>query len=243
MSKKKQTVANKIGSALANIALVIALIICLTVVVQVTTNGYVQIGGFSLFRIITGSMEPELPVGSLIICQDTPISQIETNDIVCFRSKNPQILGQIVTHRVVNITVSGDGAVLLETKGDANLSADAEYVTQDNLIGKVNYYSKDRNVMASFVNILSDKIGFLILILFPTLLIAGFILRSCISNMRRDIDLALEEERRKKEEENMLYTSEEYAAMMERIKEELLEEMKLGVGENGEQGTKNSKTE
>lgn len=243
MSKKKQTVASKIGSALANIALVIALIICLTVVVQVTTNGYVQIGGFSLFRIITGSMEPELPVGSLIICQDTPISQIETNDIVCFRSKNPQILGQIVTHRVVNITVSGDGAVLLETKGDANLSADAEYVTQDNLIGKVNYYSKDRNVMASFVNILSDKIGFLILILFPTLLIAGFILRSCISNMRRDIDLALEEERRKKEEENMLYTSEEYAAMMERIKEELLEEMKLGVGENGEQGTKNSKTE
>lgn len=243
MSKKKQTVANKIGSALANIALVIAVIICLTVVVQVTTNGYVQIGGFSLFRIITGSMEPELPVGSLIICQDTPISQIETNDIVCFRSKNPQILGQIVTHRVVNITVSGDGAVLLETKGDANLSADAEYVTQDNLIGKVNYYSKDRNVMASFVNILSDKIGFLILILFPTLLIAGFILRSCISNMRRDIDLALEEERRKKEEENMLYTSEEYAAMMERIKEELLEEMKLGVGENGEQGTKNSKTE
>ena len=41
----------------------------------------------------------------------------------------------------------------------------------------------------------------------------------------------------------MLYTSDEYAAMMERIKAELLEEMKLGVGENGEQGTKDSKTE
>jgi signal peptidase I len=243
MSKAKQTISNKIGSALSNLALVIAVIICLTVVVQVTTNGYVQIGGFSLFRIVTGSMEPELPVGSLIVCQDVPVSQIQERDIVCFRSKNPQILGQIVTHRVINTVVREDGSVLLETKGDANLSADAEYVTQDNLIGKVNYYSKDRDFMASFVNILTDKIGFLILILFPTLLIAGFILRSCMNNMRRDIDRALEKEKRKKEEENVLYTSDEYAAMMERIKAELLEEMKLGVGENGEQGTKDSKTE
>ena len=243
MSKAKQTISNKIGSALSNLALVIAVIICLTVVVQVTTNGYGQIGGCSLFRIVTGSREPELPVGSLIVCQDVPVSQIQERDIVCFRSKNPQILGQIVTHRVINTVVREDGSVLLETKGDANLSADAEYVTQDNLIGKVNYYSKDRDFMASFVNILTDKIGFLILILFPTLLIAGFILRSCMNNMRRDIDRALEEEKRKKEEENVLYTSDEYAAMMERIKAELLEEMKLGVGENGEQGTKDSKTE
>lgn len=97
--------------------------------------------------------------------------------------------------------------------------------------------------MVSLVNVLTDKIGFMMLILFPTLLIAGFILRSCMNNMRRDIEIALEEEKRKKAEQDKLYTDEEYAAMLERIKNELLEEMKHDVEENGEKPTENSKTE
>lgn len=241
--REHRQLQKKIGSALSTLALVISMILCLTVVVQVTTNGYVQIGGISLFRVVTGSMEPEIPVGSLLLCQETDIADIQEGEIICFRSKNPQIMGKIVTHRVVNVTLSGDGEVLLETKGDANLSADAEYVTASNLIGRVHHYSKDNNVMVSLVNVLTDKIGFMMLILFPTLLIAGFILRSCMNNMRRDIEIALEEEKRKKAEQDKLYTDEEYAAMLERIKNELLEEMKHDVEENGEKPTENSKTE
>lgn len=233
----------KIGSALSTLVLVISIILCLTVVTQVYSNGYVQIGGFSLFRVVTGSMEPTLPVGSLLLCQETDIQQIQVGDIICFRSRNPQIMGKIITHRVISITVSGEGETLLETKGDANLSADSEFVTQKNLIGRVNHYAKDGNLMASLVNVLTDKIGFLMLILFPTLLIAGFILRSCMMNMRRDIEQALEEEKRQKIEEDRLYTEEEYAAMLERIKNELLEEMTQGAEENDEKTPKTSKTE
>ena len=97
--------------------------------------------------------------------------------------------------------------------------------------------------MASLVNVLTDKIGFLMLILFPTLLIAGFILRSCMMNMRRDIEIALEEEKRQKAEEEKLYTEEEYAAMLARIKSELLEEMTQGAEENDEKTPETSKTE
>lgn len=233
----------KIGSVLSTLALVIAVVFCLTVVTQVSQNGYVQIGGFSLFRVITGSMEPTISVGSLLVCQETSIEEIEVGDIICFRSLNPQIMDKVITHRVVEITESGTGERLLETKGDANLSADGEFVTQSNLIGRVNHYSEDSNIMASFVNILTDKIGFLILILFPTLLIAGFILQACVSNMRRDIERVLEEKKRKEEEENQLYTPEEYAAMLDRLKNELFEELKQGVEENGETISENSKTE
>ena len=109
---------NRLGSILSTFALVISVIICLTVVTQVVTNGYVQLGGFSLFRVVTGSMEPELPVGSLLICRQTDVDEIQKGDIICFRSRNPQIMGKIITHRVINITVSGDGDVLLETKGE-----------------------------------------------------------------------------------------------------------------------------
>lgn len=238
-----QKVLSKLGSGLSTLALLISMVFCLTVVVQITTNGYVQIGGVSLFRVITGSMEPTIPVGSLLLCVETDIDQIQEQDIVCFRSKNAQIMGKIVTHRVIHVTSSGDGEVLLETKGDANLSADAEFVTQSNLIGRVYHYSKDSNIMVALVNILTDEIGFMMIILFPTLLIAGFILRSCMNSMRRDIERALEEEKRKKEQEDQLYTDEEYAAMLQRLKAELYEEMRQGVEENGKEPKGNSKTE
>lgn len=241
--KEKQTLQVKLGSALSTLVLVIAIVICLSVIIQVTTNGYVQFGGYSLFRVVTGSMEPELPVGSLLVCKETPIEQIQMGDIVCFRSLNPKMLGKVITHRVIAIQNAQDGSLLLETKGDANLTADSEYVSQSNLIGKVNHSAKDDNIMASVVDVMTDKIGFLILILFPTLLIAGFILRSCMMNMRRDIETALEEEKQAKKTQNQLYTAEEYAAMLARIKQELLEELKYDVSENKEQGAKSSKTE
>lgn len=228
---------------MSNLALVISVIICVSVVTQVMTNGYAQIGGISLFRIVTGSMEPEIPVGSIIVCQETDIEQIQVNDIVCFRSLSSIIKGETVTHRVIDITQNSEGELLLVTRGDANLSADTEYVTRSNLIGKVNYYSKETNIMASFVNILTDRVGFLILILMPTLLIAGFILRSCMMNIRQELDRIEEENRRKEQEKSQLYTTEEYAAMLERIKSELVEEMKHDVEESKGSTEEISKTE
>ena len=191
----------------------------------------------------TGSMEPEIPVGALMITREADIHAIELGDIICFRTQDAQIWGKIVTHRVVGIHTAIDGSLLLETKGDAKLAADSEFVTQNNLIGRVNRSAKDNNIMASVVDVMTDKIGFLVLILFPTLLIAGFILRSCMMNMRRDIERALEEEKRSKKEQDFLCTEEEYATMVERIKQELLEEMRNGILEKEEQGVQSSKTE
>ena len=204
------------------------------------TNGYVQIGGISLFKIITGSMEPEIPEGSLIVCQAVDISTVQVDDIVCFRSLDNVIYGETVTHRVVEVLQNSLGETILVTKGDANLSADAEYVTQSNFIGRVNYYSKESNLMASIMNILTDKVGFMILVLVPTLLIAGFILRSCMSNIRRELERLKAEE---KKNEHSLYTDEEYAKMLERIRDELIEEIHYDVEEPFTEGKENSKTE
>jgi len=243
MNENREKLQIKLSAALSTLALVIALIICFGVIIQVTTNGYVRFGGYSLFRVVTGSMEPAVPVGSLLVCKSTPIEEIGQGDIVCFHSLNPKILGKVITHRVIAVEKDADGAPMLVTKGDANLSADSERVTQTNLIGRVNHYAKDDNIMASVVDVMTDKIGFMVLILFPTLLIAGFILRSCMMNMRRDIESALEEEKRIREKQNQLFSPEEYAVMLERIKQELLEEMNYDVSENPESGDQSSKTE
>ncbi len=235
---RQNKVGSKVGASLSTLVLVMAVIMFVTVIVQVSSSGYVQVGGYSLFRIVTGSMGDTIPVGTLLLCKSTEIEDIERGDIICFRSYNPQIFGQVVTHRVVNVIEGDDGQVVLETRGDANPSADIEKVTASNLIGRVQSYKKDDSIMVLLVDVLTDKIGFLILIMFPTLLVAGFILRSCIKNMRKEIDKALEAEKHQH-----LYTDEEYADMLQRIREEVAEEIKDLVGENNAEETGDSKTE
>jgi len=245
MNHKKEAPPKKlnISGLLSTVVLLVSVILCLTVIVQVMTNGYVQIGGYSLFRVVTGSMEPTLPVGSLLVCRKTPAQEIRVGDIVCFVSREPNMMGKVITHRVVHIHQDAGAAPLLETKGDANLSADSELVSANYLIGRVDHYAKDGSFMPSFINILTDKIGFLMLVLFPTLLLAGMILRSSISNMRKNLEIVLEEEKKRKMDPSGLYTDEEYTQMIARIKSELVEELMQNAGEENQGTAENAKTE
>lgn len=223
---EKPNISKKMGSALATLACVTAVLLCILVVAQVYTQGYVNIAGFSVFRVATGSMEPEIPVGSLLLSKATPLAQIKTGDVVCFVSMEPPTTGRVITHRVVSITTKTDGTILLETRGDANLSADRYYVTGENLIGKVAWYTKEGNLMAGVMAFLTNEVGFLIFVLFPILLIAGFILRNCVRNIRNEMDTVIQEAEKEQAEQTM---PEEYAEMEARIRQELLEEMKQGV--------------
>ena len=84
--------------------------------VQVLSKGYVNIGGFMMFRVVTGSMEPTMPTGTLLITREVDIETVALDDIVCFRTRVSEIWGKIVTHRVVDIMETAEG-ILLETKG------------------------------------------------------------------------------------------------------------------------------
>ena len=125
----------------SSIVLLLTLVICISVMAQVMSKGYVTILGYSLFRVETGSMEPTISTGALLVCKERKIVDVELEDIICYRSKSKQMLGQVITHRVIQILTSDDGNILLETRGDANTISDGYYVTEDNLIGEVVWYS------------------------------------------------------------------------------------------------------
>ena len=226
---EKPNVSKKIGSSLATLACVTAVLLCILIVAQVYTQGYVNIAGFSVFRVVTGSMEPEIPVGSLLLSKKEPISEIQIKDIVCFVSKEPPTAGKIITHRVVSTAKREDGTILLETQGDANLIADRYYVTAENLVGKVAWHTKEGNLMAGLVDFLTNEMGFLIFVLFPVLLVAGFILKNCVQNIRKEMDTVLKEVEKEDKHQVGQLTQEEYAEIEARIRQEFLEEMKQGV--------------
>ena len=79
--------------------------------------------GFGNAVIISGSMEPVIRIGDMVIVQKQ--SDYAVGDVVAYRSKTP------ITHRIVEKTP--DGYI---TQGDANNASDPE-IEKNLVIGKV----------------------------------------------------------------------------------------------------------
>lgn len=214
---------------LITVLLIMAVCLCLYTVIQVLSKGYVNLGGFMMFRVVTGSMEPTIPVGALLITQESDIESIAINDIVCFRTQVSEIWGKIVTHRVVGITESELGGILLETKGDANLVADGYFVDSSNLVGKVIWHTGDESMLADVLSVFASKIGFLGFIVIPCLVLISLIMKNTVGSIRRELDMMIEIERQQQapssKEITFEMTEEEYNEMYERIRAELIEEL------------------
>ena len=84
--------------------------------------------GIKPFVVLTGSMEPVVPTGSLsFINNNIKFEDIKPNDIIAFTMPG----GENVTHRAISIGEDG-----IQTKGDANAVADGIIVTKQNYLGK-----------------------------------------------------------------------------------------------------------
>lgn len=233
MEKSERSIVQRAISLLVTLALILSVLLCVYVTVQVLSDGYVNVGGFMMFRVVTGSMEPTIHVGSLLMTRQADIMDIQVDDIVCFRTQEADIWGKIVTHRVVDVISMSDGSRLLETKGDANLIADGYYVSSDNLVGKVVWYTGDDSAVAAIFSFFTNEVGFLACIVMPCLLLVGFILKDCVKNIKEELAAALEEAEKLNEEEVYDWkndplcgmTQEEYNEMYERIRAELIAEL------------------
>lgn len=84
--------------------------------------------GVEVYSVISGSMEPEYPVGSLIYVKDVEPTEIEVGDVITYVL--PSEIAS--THRVVRIDAENE---LFYTKGDANEFEDGAPTHFNNLIG------------------------------------------------------------------------------------------------------------
>ena len=85
-----------------------------------------------MYTVVSGSMEPEIPIGSLVCIKESRPEDAREGDVVAFYGARDA--GVIVTHRVVeNRVIMGE----LITKGDANKTNDMNPVKYDHFIGKV----------------------------------------------------------------------------------------------------------
>jgi signal peptidase len=92
--------------------------------------------GAQPMMVRSGSMEPLIHTGDLVVVRAIAPDSIEIGDVVTFA--DPKGSGRLITHRVRDLEIEGD-RVTVATKGDAVTSSETWTVPRAGTIGKVEY--------------------------------------------------------------------------------------------------------
>ncbi len=162
----------------------IIFIICLLLmaVVIMTPKGengskVVSIAGYSIMSVLTGSMEPNYNIGDIVIIKKTNTDELKVKDVITFYSADPDMNGQIVTHRINDI-INENGHLEFETKGDNNRMVDTENVPEDKVIGKVQGRIPYVGKAATFMQ--TNRTAFFLIVILPMLVIMAFEVKDII---------------------------------------------------------------
>ena len=152
-----------------SVLLIAASVVILCLVVFTKQGETPSLGGYTVFRITTGSMKPSYDTDTLILVKKTDPSEIQVGDVISFYSADPALDGAVNTHRVTEKEQDGT-EWRYTTKG----------TDSDALIGKVVASSL---VLGKLARLVSNPLVFIPVILIPLALIL-------INNLVRTIRLA-----------------------------------------------------
>ncbi|MGV8884213.1 MAG: signal peptidase I [Microbacteriaceae bacterium] len=100
--------------------------------------------------VLTSSMEPKYPAGTLVVIKPLEARQIVVGDVITYQIESGK--PAVVTHRVTAITTGGSGERTFTTKGDNNDIADPEQVREVQIKGKLWYSVPWIGYVANFIN-------------------------------------------------------------------------------------------
>jgi signal peptidase len=166
-----------IGSLISiSLRLVLILAFIVTAFTVVTSNTDLLFGIRS-YTVLSGSMEPTIPTGSIIYTMKN--LGYNLGDVITYKVSEDKL----VTHRVVEI--KNNGEVLYVTKGDANAAADASAVTADKVLGKTYFFLP---FIGRVSGLLKTPAGLFTVVFLPAIVIILFELW----NIKKEIEKSVE---------------------------------------------------
>ena len=168
----------------------VILVLIAVVFILSKVNGPVFLFGKTTMWVLTDSMAPTIHSRSYILVKKATAADVEEGDIVAFYSTDPQISGQLNTHRVIK----KDGDVFV-TKGDGNPVDDGIYSAKaENIVG---IYEKTLPAMTFLGRIVLSEVGFMAVV-FLLLLVTAFCylpdIRNAVQKKEQDGEKSKQEE-------------------------------------------------
>ena len=131
-----------------------------TIFIQRISDNKINLGGISIYTIITQSMEPKYNVGDMVFSKKV--------DNVVYMGKEGDCSGKIVTHQIIKIEVINN-VKYYHTKGINNNVEDPR-ITSDQIMGKV--FMKGR-ILSLISKIINNEYGFYFVIFVPFVLLVS----------------------------------------------------------------------
>lgn len=96
-----------------------------------------RVAGAIPLTVLTSSMEPKLPPGTLIVVRPVAIDDIRVGDVVTYQIHSG--VPGVISHRVIAIALAADGGRTFILKGDNNSVPDVTPVIPEQVQGKLWY--------------------------------------------------------------------------------------------------------
>lgn len=183
----------KVISILATVLLIISMVLCTVVSLKSITGREASVFGLRCFYLVSGSMEPSIPVGAAVIVRKSPVNEYREGDVITFRSQEQAIYGMPNTHRIVQIIEDG-GRTLYITKGDANNHVDMDPVTAEQIYGKVIWNTGSMQWLGTLLGLLTTPMGFMAIIMLPLLGICVVLMRDFTKEYKKALESAAREQ-------------------------------------------------
>ena len=94
-------------------------------------------GGWEFDAVLSGSMQPALKVGGLVVIKPAETPGIRIGDVISFKLPG---IDTPICHRVIDIVETDEG-LFFQTMGDANEEPDLDLVSVQDVTGKEVFYA------------------------------------------------------------------------------------------------------
>ncbi|MFW5948181.1 MAG: signal peptidase I [Halolamina sp.] len=161
---------NVVGSVVLLVALVVTVVVAFPSIV----------GADHSYVVLSGSMQPTIEAGDVVVVAETPPDRIESGDVMAFdRTEGDD---KRTTHRVIEV-VERDGERYFRTKGDANEEPDTHLVPADAVIGTIQFTIPEVGRLFSFAK---SDVGVLAFVAVPGFLLVASELWTLVAAARTD---------------------------------------------------------
>ena len=112
------------------------IVVAVTVVLLVAFVLVPRATGSTPYTVLTGSMRPDLPPGTMVVVRPVDPAELSVGDVITYQLRSGE--PEVVTHRIIETVVTPDG-LEFRTQGDANDAPDPDLVRAVQVRGEVWY--------------------------------------------------------------------------------------------------------